>query len=914
MDVMLRIYTFVTYSAKIWRGVVLLLVIFSVNVYATDYIYQGPLTGYTDYTLGGSLIGGDTLTVKDDMLRTNARIVGGITSAGNITIQPYVVGSTYTLQSTLNSVDAFVEIVRIRNNGTYIIQSGVNIQGTIVDVRSLKGVDLNLSVNNNTQLNCDITLENQFNTAPPFVAGIYTILNPGGTERYLTNNGNVTITSSNDNVTAHGVLVNSESDGSHTIVNNGNIDVTSTRNIGTGISVFSYGNIAMSVSNNGTIKAGLYGAFLYNDPTAMNPLIFNNTGTITVTGNDLNAAAIYGETGTVPFTVNLNGGTINGKIKNVDTINFGNNATTVVNGDLVSINSVIVNAGATATINGNSTINTSFTNSGNAVINGNSTINTSFTNSGSAVINGDITINTFFTNSGSAVINGNTTINTFFTNSGIVVINGNSMINNAFASSGTVDINGNRTITATDYINSGAQNFTITSASVYDGLTCSCPANLTGATVNIASSIAATYGNTYSWQLLSATSLSPPNADDFVFPYTFLGKWTPIINSTSIGVQLEPDYYSGYAIGGFNQEVAQVLDQMSDNITNSSQQQLIKIFDSIDNPAQFNNALHQMMPISNVILSNAQMQSIIMYKVGTRIAAVQDSEYLPHGGINTGDMLVSSGMWLTSSGSVTNQYASGTDDGYNANTAVVLLGMDVGDYANLLGFGGGYSFSKVKEKSNANFVNDISRYHGVLYGSHNNYNVFTNWLMLGSYDNNRAHRNILINGNNLNTHADFNSWQLAAKLERGIGFDFFDNGRISPSAYLQYAFLHQSPYSEAGSIAALNVEQVNKNIATVGAMARLNFPFCSCNAIGSIELRVGASYDVINNLNTTTANFIIGSEFFTVVSSPARIAAQAGGGVTLEFSKHLQMSLDYNFDYRSNFYNNTGLLKLKYLF
>lgn len=833
MDVIAKFYGSIVNRANNWRGCLLLVFMCSMNVYAIQYIYPGPLGGYTTFTLGGSLRGGDTLTLNGNMLSNTGTLVNSITPVGDITLQPYLVDSIYTLQSPAITVSTRVIAVRNRVPGVYTIQQGVNIQASILGLNSsFNGVELSsISADPSLydiRLNGDIAIDKQANSAF-FSSGFFTV---SESNLRLLNNGNITITSVTDNLNLYGIYADFPL--SFIITNNGNIDVTSNRNTGVGVYITSYFD-GGTISNNGTIIAGFCGVSLYGE---IAPIILNNTGTITATSNDVNAAAIDVSGGLV--TANLNGGSINGKIKGINTLNFGNNAITTVNGNLESIGSVAVATGATAQINGNSTITTTF------------------------------------------------------------------------ISNGTVAINGNRTLSATSYTNSGAQNFTITDQNVYDSLTCNCPVDLSGATINVSSSFVPV-NNIYSWNILSSTNLQPPA--NFVFSNIFLHRWVTTVNATTVNLQLVFADYSDFAIGAFNYEVAQVLDQMDANITNSSQQQLINIFNATTNSAQFNNALHQMMPISNSIVSNAQMQSMIFHKVGTRIAALQNNKYLPfNSGINAGELAVSNGMWLTSSGSVTKQHANEMNDGYSANSAVILLGLDIGDYDNMLGFGGGYSFSRVKELSNADFVNNISRYHGVLYGSHNEYNVFLNWLLLGSYDNNAAHRNIQINSNNLNTHADFNSWQIAAKLERGVGLDFSDAGRFSPSAYIQYAFLHQNAYTETGSIAALQVQSDNKNIATVGGLGRLNFPFCTDNVLGSIELRAGASYDVINNNNTTTANFIIGSEFFTVVSSPERLAAQAGGGVMLEFSEKLQLSLDYNFEYRDGFNNNTGLLKLKYVF
>lgn len=72
--------------------------------------------------------------------------------------------------------------------------------------------------------------------------------------------------------------------------------------------------------------------------------------------------------------------------------------------------------------------------------------------------------------------------------------------------------------------------------------------------------------------------------------------------------------------------------------------------------------------------------------------------------------------------------------------------------------------------------------------------------------------------------------------------------------------------------------------------------------------------DVINDENNTTANFLVGSSSFSVVNGSARVSLQAGVGVKLQLARHLQVKLDYDFEYRNGFNDNPRLIKCKYIF
>lgn len=371
------------------------------------------------------------------------------------------------------------------------------------------------------------------------------------------------------------------------------------------------------------------------------------------------------------------------------------------------------------------------------------------------------------------------------------------------------------------------------------------------------------------------------------------------------------------ATGSFNQKVATVLDAMSGNITNSSQQTLINAFAASTTQQQLNDNLHQMMPVANTVIFNAQMQSTIYNKVESRIASLHHDWQLPglHTGLNAGEVSPYSSVWISSTGSLTAQGPVGEDDGYNAKSAVFLIGGDKVICDDSLGIAGGYSLSHIKEYSNPGFINNVYRYHGLIYGSHNfEHNNYLDWLFTGSFNNNTARRSINVTGNNFSTTADYKGYQLSGKIIRGKGYDFWDSYRFTPSTYLQYTFLHQNSYTEAGSVAALNVDEINKNIATLGLGARFNFPLDAWKIVGMRELRANFSYDVINSKNFTTASFLVGSSSFSVASSPKRWGVQLGAGILFVMSKHLQLALDYDFEIRSHFTDHTGLVKIKVVF
>lgn len=482
--------------------------------------------------------------------------------------------------------------------------------------------------------------------------------------------------------------------------------------------------------------------------------------------------------------------------------------------------------------------------------------------------------------------------------------------------SGTLTLNASTTVLhPTTYTNNGIHNTTIDSATSYGGIESSGAVDISGATINVTGN-ATTTG---SWTLISG---SPMNKTGTTVNIPTGGgtfsQWEDTSTATTVSVSLTVQPFTLFAQGQLNEAIAQALDSMSNSGSlNSGQQQLLNALYASSDNTQLNNGLHQLAPIANTYIVSFEIQNDLFREIETRIASLDENFVRPlTSGINTGSSLsTGSAMWMSASGSLTAQGTTGDNEGYNAKTGVFLLGLDAGDCGNVMGIAGGFSTTHTEELSNADFINNTERYHGLIYGSYNyNNNNHFDWLFSGSYNHNISHRLINITGNNFSTAGNNKGYQLAAKLVRSKGYEFLDSYMCTPLTYVQYVFSHQNAYTETGSVAALNVEEVNKNIATLAAGVKFAFPIDAWQAIGMRELRAIGTYDIINNDNTTTANFVVGSDSFSVIGVPERLGIILGAGITFELKKCFLFEINYDFEYRSKFTDHTLLAQFKYVF
>lgn len=854
---------------------------------------------------GGTVSGYSSLYVSDGILMTS-----GAGAISNLNTGLFIAsGATFTAgaavsgnsingnnSGTLNLGAAFSITRFINSTGGVINMTG----GTISSTSTL----INNSTGNGSVAGINITSASVVNG---------TINNYGSMNFQSQLTGTGTINNGNagtiefDTGTNNAVAINNLSGG--TI--NASVNFTNTATIE------NYGEINFSnniISGAGTLNNQSGGTLNLNSAYNVAHTITNNSGGIlNILGVSTTDVAIS-NLGTMNYTGELTGG---GSISNGSggTINMiaGTNGVPITNA-----------LGATLAVSGSSTSESTITNTGTMTITdvlAGSDPTYTVTNTGTGTLTiSNATVDNNISNAAGATLT-LTDLNQFsgtFTNGastlnweGTTTMTGTSFINSNNAS-GIVNITGITQLNsdaATSYVNVGTHNASIISTEDYGQLVSNQGVDLTGCTLVITPYITNTNGQVESFNMVEGTTITGPAS--ISIPSTDFYR---VINveqtTTNIIVQINAEQVTV----PINVEIADVLQTMFANTTNSGQQSLEDAFLSINR--NLNSSLHQMIPISNAFVYDNKMQGVVFNKVDARLAGLRDGwDNSVHRGIMAGDLMPGSSFWISGSGSLTEQGPDDEDDGYNAKTGVVLLGRDFQFCNNIVGIAAGYSYTHLKELSNQNFINNTSRWHGLVYGSYEFRGLnYWDWLFTTSFNNNHSHREINVAGNNLTTRADYHAYQLAARVVRGKGFNFLDSYRFTPYTLLQYSFVHQDAYSEQGSVAALSINEVNKSVATIGAGCRFNFPLDAWGCIGMRELRATVVYDIVNNNNDTTANFIVGSDSFTVTSTPVRLGLQLGAGIAFQMSRHLVFELDYDFEVRSRFTDNTGLVKIKFVF
>jgi uncharacterized protein with beta-barrel porin domain len=697
------------------------------------------------------------------------------------------------------------------------------------------------------------------------------------------------------------------------ISNSGHINLDGTINIGTltnnvdgtmtfGSSISFNGNF----TNDGTV-APTNSFFVSNT--------LSNTGTLTANTN-INATDFRNEvggvlefaTGASTFTQIINEGTFNVTGSSTSTQRVDSSGIMNVDADFGGGGPSLHNTGTLNLNSGGSVQTTIFNDAGTTFCNGGSS--GGLQNFDTVQINQPLT----FTNNdlqNYAILNmNNNVVDSFIVNNG----------------GGTINVSGNRSIVNGGLTSIGIMNFTITNSTTNDSLTTDLDIDISDSTVEITSSFSGPAGSSYDWDILTSNTTLITNGGTLInIPTsTAFEIWSQDIISNAI---LRVSYINNNTPApppsvtpepGIDAEIAAVLAAMKANITNSGQAELIAAVDGVTTQSLYNYLLSNLQPSTNNSASNTTlaMQNIGFSKIEARVASTGKQKKQTVG-IASGDITKNTAVWLAGLGSLSKQNPHNENQGYRARVLGGMLGFDSRTRReDVYGIAFGVSNANVYGIENSTFTTRILAYNLMIYGANNfKNNFFAEWLASGVTTKNSGVRVFGVNGIDLSTNASYRSALGGIRVNFGKEFKFDEIFNLSQVNRIQYVLVHQPDYNEGGSVAALHVAtKENQSILTLGTGFRFDMIKNDSWSNGNRELRAMVTYDAISPDQATTANFIVGSNSFIMTSSPARWALQLGADYGFMLYKKLNLQLSYDFEVRSNYYDNFGEVKLRYVF
>lgn len=308
------------------------------------------------------------------------------------------------------------------------------------------------------------------------------------------------------------------------------------------------------------------------------------------------------------------------------------------------------------------------------------------------------------------------------------------------------------------------------------------------------------------------------------------------------------------------------------------------------------------------------LQNDSLNRVEKRIANLRTNAMLAPTGLSFGDETIDTALWSGIFGTVAHQKPTTRSLGYNATSSGGLLGLDHRTWCgDIYGLALGISNSNLHESMHHGFVNRILGWHIIVYGSNTlaSESFFIEWLATGVINRNKG---TTYNNSNLGVESNYSTTQGGVRINFGQATDN-DNWAFSLIEMISYTVVYQPSYHQTNSTWALHVTpQELNNIFTLGGGVRLAVYSENEWLSGVRELHFMGTYDVAMSEQVTVANFLNGVSDFSISSAAGPWAFLVGATYTCTFFERLQLQLSYDFQLREKYTDNSGEIKIRYLF
>jgi outer membrane autotransporter protein len=158
---------------------------------------------------------------------------------------------------------------------------------------------------------------------------------------------------------------------------------------------------------------------------------------------------------------------------------------------------------------------------------------------------------------------------------------------------------------------------------------------------------------------------------------------------------------------------------------------------------------------------------------------------------------------------------------------------------------------------------------------------------------------------------DYNSKQYSAKVE--LGRDYYGEGNlvVTPSVSAGYTHVVTGSYTETGTGATMSVKSDSVNAAPLGVGVNVGWNLKQGDgAMLKPSVHAGYTYDAIgDNVEVTSAYTGGGASFKTSGADPAQSTFDAGLGVTYATTANWDLSANYDYAYKQDYYAHSGTIR-----
>ncbi|MDR3397435.1 MAG: autotransporter domain-containing protein [Pandoraea sp.] len=322
------------------------------------------------------------------------------------------------------------------------------------------------------------------------------------------------------------------------------------------------------------------------------------------------------------------------------------------------------------------------------------------------------------------------------------------------------------------------------------------------------------------------------------------------------------------------------------------------------------NAVEQTLPQNFGAQATMSTLSSINHVLAGRLASGSS-------GVSSGDGAMTGQAWVKPFGSHASQSDQDGASGFSANTWGVAAGVER-DWDDLrLGVGYAYANTRVSGNtalSGADNTASIDTNLLALYGSRTIGGITLGFQVDGGWNNNRSNRTISFGNLNRSASGSYDAWSAHAGSSLSKAITLSAANTWIPALRIDYTHMRSQAYTETGADSLnLNVDAKKTEALVLGVDNRFIHAFSEKSLI---EASVGVGYDLINDKGNLVASYAgePGQSFVASGIDHGAWIAKAGVGYTYRPSQSVKVSIRYDAEGRRGYLNQSGSVRLNWIF
>lgn len=302
-----------------------------------------------------------------------------------------------------------------------------------------------------------------------------------------------------------------------------------------------------------------------------------------------------------------------------------------------------------------------------------------------------------------------------------------------------------------------------------------------------------------------------------------------------------------------------------------------------------------------------------------RVAALRDDASFNTRTYSAGHINSDWDIWLQGFGFFADQKNRRGVVGYDADNFGGTIGTDwkVNDDWRV-GVAGSGSVTHVTSKHAVASRTSIDHYTGMVYGSWNyTHRMHFDGLLSYTHNSHNNKRAIVAPGLARQANSKFDSDTIAARVQAGYHYHH-GKWQMLPSAYFDWSHVDIDGYTENGAGSAnLTVTSSNVDTAILGLLWRARYDHKHARGHVRPEVRIGLSHDFAGDEHQTRSRFLVGGSALggTMVTKGAEVAktaVQLGAGLTAYTGRHLSVSVNYDYETKTDYASHTGVMEFRH--